>query len=123
MKVEKQTKITVTTEDGKKFYGEDAVAKAEAHEFNVRHGRLIKAWMEKHGMNARFEASTIATLSKWEADKASGVLDQLAAEAAEAAAAEAAAAAAAAEAAAAAAAEAAAAAAEAAPTGGEQPAE
>lgn len=78
---------TIITSDGKKFTD---MAKAEAHEGSLTHGATINAWMDHHNMgtgkNGR-RKSIVALIAKWEADKASGLLDNIQASVEEAAAA------------------------------------
>lgn len=70
----------VTTADGKKFTGEDALAKGQAHENALKLKALFNAWADKIGMKAgktgRRKVS-LEMIAAWEADRANGTLEQL----------------------------------------------
>ena len=73
----------VTTSDNKKFKGDDAVARAQAHEAGLKVGPLVNAWLDKigatRGKHGRRKVSS-ALIARWEADRDSGVLAELEAE-------------------------------------------
>lgn len=70
----------VTTADGKKFTGEDALAKAQAHENALKLKALFNAWADKVGMKAgktgRRKVS-LEMIAAWEASRNDGTLEQI----------------------------------------------
>lgn len=68
---------TIITSDGKKFTD---MAKASNHEACLTHGKLINAWMDKHGVPTGRRGrrkSNLTLIARWEADKTSGLLKEI----------------------------------------------
>jgi hypothetical protein len=70
----------VTTSDGKKFTGEDAMAKGQAHENALKLKALFNAFADhigmKDGKTGRRKVS-LELIAAWEAARHEGVLDDL----------------------------------------------
>ncbi len=70
----------VTTSDGKKFTGEDALAKGQAHENTLKLKALFNAWADHVGMKAgktgRRKVS-LEMIAAWEASRNDGTLEQI----------------------------------------------
>jgi hypothetical protein len=70
----------VTTSDGKKFTGEDALAKGQAHENALKLKALFNAWADHVGMKAgktgRRKVS-LEMIAAWEASRNDGTLEEI----------------------------------------------
>ncbi len=70
----------VTTSDGKKFTGEDAVVKGQAHENALKLKVLFNAWADKVGMKAGKTGRRkvgLELVASWEAARSDGTLEQI----------------------------------------------